>query len=77
MEDQLHKIRHSLSHIMASVIRAKYPAVKLGIGPVIDNGFYYDLDFSGGAAPTSDDFIEIQKAMRKIVAEKQIGRAHV
>ncbi len=71
MEDQLHKIRHSLSHIMASVIRAKYPAVKLGIGPVIDNGFYYDLDFSGGAAPTSDDFIEIQKAMRKIVAEKQ------
>jgi len=71
MDDQLHKIRHSLSHIMASVIKVKYPAVKLGIGPVIDNGFYYDLDFSGGAAPTSDDFIEIQKAMRKVVAEKQ------
>ena len=71
MEDQLHKIRHSLSHIMASVIKEKYPAVKLGIGPVIDNGFYYDLDFSGGAAPTSDDFIEIQKAMRKAIAEKQ------
>jgi threonyl-tRNA synthetase len=71
MEDQLHKIRHSLSHLMASVIKVKYPAVKLGIGPVIDNGFYYDLDFSGGHAPTSDDFIEIQKAMRKAVAEKQ------
>ena len=71
MEDQLHKIRHSLSHIMASVIKVKYPAVKLGIGPVIDNGFYYDLDFAGGPAPTSDDFIEIQKAMRKAVAEKQ------
>jgi threonyl-tRNA synthetase len=71
MEDQLHKIRHSLSHIMASVIKEKYPAVKLGIGPVIDNGFYYDLDFDGGTAPTSDDFIDIQKAMRKLVAAKQ------
>lgn len=71
MEDQLHKIRHSLSHIMASVIKEKYPTVKLGIGPVIDNGFYYDLDFDGGAAPTSDDFIDIQKAMRKLVAAKQ------
>ena len=43
------KIRHSLSHLMAMAVLEKFPNVKLGIGPVIENGFYYDFDLPAGA----------------------------
>ncbi len=43
---ELEKIRHSLAHVMASAIMEFYPKTKLGIGPAIENGFYYDIDFS-------------------------------
>jgi len=39
----LETIRHSLAHILAAAVQELYPQVKLGIGPAIDNGFYYDL----------------------------------
>jgi threonyl-tRNA synthetase len=42
----IEKIRHSLSHIMAWSVKEQFPEVKLGIGPTIENGFYYDFDFS-------------------------------
>ena len=71
MEDQLHNVRHSLAHLLAAAIKIKYPGVKLGIGPVIDNGFYYDLDFSAGETPTKENFPSIEKIMRKAIAEKQ------
>ena len=45
----------------------KYPEAKLAIGPVIENGFYYDFDFPVGVAPTPDDLKEFQKTMRKLV----------
>jgi len=44
--DKIVKIRHSLAHLLASAIMESYPKTKLGIGPAIDNGFYYDMDFS-------------------------------
>lgn len=47
MDEQLIKIRHTLAHILAWAVKNKYPAAKLAIGPVIDNGFYYDIDFGG------------------------------
>jgi len=43
---KIEKIRHSLSHLMAMAILEKFPKAKLGIGPTIENGFYYDFDFS-------------------------------
>ena len=58
--------RHTLSHILASVILEKYPTVKLTLGPAIDNGFYYDMDFVGDAKPnTEDDWKDITSDMKK------------
>ena len=45
MAENIEKIRHSLAHIMASAILELYPKTKLGMGPAIENGFYYDIDF--------------------------------
>lgn len=65
MENNLDKIRHSLAHLLAMAIKAKFPQAKLAIGPVIENGFYYDFDFSGGDVPSEADFAELEKAMKK------------
>jgi threonyl-tRNA synthetase len=62
----LEKMRHSLSHIMAAAIKSIYPTVKFGIGPSVDNGFYYDIDL-GGKTVSELDFPKIEKAMRKII----------
>ena len=45
-DDQLFKIRHSVSHVMAQAVVERFPEAKLAIGPPIDNGFYYDFDLS-------------------------------
>ncbi|MBI5798606.1 MAG: threonine--tRNA ligase [Candidatus Yonathbacteria bacterium] len=65
--EQLHNIRHSLAHLLAIAVLEKDPGAKLGIGPVIDNGFYYDFEFSNGYTPTTDDLNGFEKAMRKMV----------
>src|SRR3989338_5211339 len=41
--DDLHKIRHSLAHLLASIVLEQDPGAKLGVGPVVENGFYYDI----------------------------------
>ncbi len=58
--------RHSLAHVLAMAVLEKYPEAKLTLGPAIDTGFYYDIDF-GGNKPTEDDLKELTKAMQKIV----------
>ena len=64
--DELHAMRHSLAHIMASAIQRLWPQVKFGVGPVVENGFYYDVD--NEEHPISeDDFKLIEKEMQKIV----------
>ena len=65
--EQLHNIRHSLAHLLAIAVLEKDPGVKLAIGPVIDNGFYYDFEFSNGYTPTPEDLKSFEKAMRKMV----------
>ena len=57
--------RHTLAHLLAAAVLKHYPHAKLTIGPAIDTGFYYDVDFSGGDAPGDDGLKEIQKSMRK------------
>ncbi|MBI5817182.1 MAG: threonine--tRNA ligase [Candidatus Yonathbacteria bacterium] len=64
--EKLANIRHSLSHLLATVVREKDPGVKLAIGPVIENGFYYDFEFSGDYSPTPEDLKGFQKAMKKL-----------
>ena len=64
--DQLYAMRHSLAHIMATAVTTLWPEAKLGVGPVVENGFYYDIDIPGVTIST-DDFkkIEKQKEIRK------------
>lgn len=72
-EDQqpdLHSMRHSLAHIMAAAITHLYPQVKLGVGPVIENGFYYDIDL-GSKQLSEEDFGRIEAEARKIIAANQ------
>ena len=61
---------HSSAHLMAEAIELLYPGVKFGIGPDIENGFYYDIDF-GSQAISSDDFPKIEKKMLDLAREKQ------
>lgn len=65
-QDQLYAVRHSLAHIMASAIQHLWPDVKLGVGPVVENGFYYDVDL-GGEQLSADDFPRIEAEMQKII----------
>jgi len=67
--ENLENIRHSLSHIMAAVILDLYPKTKLGIGPAIDNGFYYDFLFT---KPLEEkDLAIIESKMKELIAQKQ------
>lgn len=65
--DGLDLIRHSAAHIMAAAVRRLFPGVKVTIGPAIENGFYYDFDYSRAFTP--EDFPAIEAEMRKITAE--------
>ena len=61
---------HSSAHLMASAIEALYPGTKFGIGPDIENGFYYDIDL-GEHTISSNDFDKIEKKMVELAREKQ------
>lgn len=63
------RMRHTLSHVLAAAVREMYPEAKFGIGPAIDTGFYYDIDF-GTTKVTETDLARIEKKMRGIVARK-------
>ena len=66
-DEALEIMRHSAAHVMAQAVLRLYDKAKLTIGPVIDDGFYYDIDME----PISeDDFAKIENEMRKIVKEK-------
>ncbi len=57
--------RHSLAHIMALAVQKLFPGTKFGIGPSIENGFYYDFDLQGNISPT--DLPKIEKKMRELL----------
>src|SRR3954465_4993841 len=65
--DLLHRVRHSLSHIMAEAVIEMRPGTKLGFGPPIEDGFYYDFILSEPL--TEEDFPEIEKRMRRLIQE--------
>lgn len=64
-KEGLHVYRHTCAHVLAQAIKNIFPTCKLAIGPVIDNGFYYDVDFK--TPITIDDFSKIEAEMKKII----------
>ena len=67
--DKLETMRHTLSHVLAAAVKEMYPDAKFGIGPAIDNGFYYDIDF-GDKKISDADLAKIEKKMRGIIKRK-------
>lgn len=69
-EDGKHAYWHSSAHLMAEAVQILYPHAKFGIGPAIENGFYYDIDF--GDTPVRDsDFPKIEEKMKELIAQKE------
>lgn len=67
-ENQLFKNRHSLAHVLLMAIHKEYPHALPTIGPVTENGFYYDVDF-GATKITPDDLTRLQKTMKEILSQ--------
>ena len=65
-DEQLNAMRHSLAHITAQAVQHLWPKAKFGVGPVVENGFYYDIDL-GDIKLSESDFKKIEKEMRAIV----------
>jgi threonyl-tRNA synthetase len=68
--DALELYRHSTAHLCANAVKRLFPGVKIGIGPAIENGFYYDFD--PGRAFTPEDLEKIEAEMKRIVAEDNV-----
>ncbi len=75
-QEGLEIIRHSCAHLIGHAVKQLYPEAKMAIGPVIDDGFYYDIDF--GQSISSDDLEKIEKRMRELIDESyDVSREYV
>ena len=68
LDSKLDNIRHSLAHLLAAAVLKRFPKAKLGIGPVIENGFYYDFLLPRSLTP--DDIKEVERTMRELIKAK-------
>jgi threonyl-tRNA synthetase len=68
-EQGRHAFWHSSAHLMAEALESLYPGIKFGIGPAIDNGFYYDVDPGDGITITDNDLPMIETRMKEIAAK--------
>ena len=66
-----HAYWHSSAHLMAEALQELYPGIKFGIGPAIENGFYYDVDPGEGVSIKESDFPAIEKKMQELIARKE------
>lgn len=69
-----HAYWHSSAHLMAEALQELYPGIKFGIGPAIENGFYYDVDPGEGVSIKESDFPAIEKKMQELIAAKETIR---
>ena len=69
MENNIDKIRHSLAHVLASAVLEIYSKTKLGMGPAVENGFYYDFDLPKSLEPS--DLEKIEEKMKGIISKNQ------
>lgn len=65
-DEGLELMRHSTAHLLAAALTDMYPGVKFGVGPAIENGFYYDIELPEGVAVSPDDFAAIEARMAEI-----------
>ena len=70
-EEGRHAFWHSSAHLMAEALQAIYPNIKFGIGPAIENGFYYDVDPGEGVAIQEKDLVEIEKKMFELARKNE------
>ena len=76
-DENLNTLNHSCAHLMAQAVKHLYPQAKFWVGPVVAEGFYYDIDL-GDAAIKDDDIAAIEKEMKKIAKSgKKIIRREV
>lgn len=68
-KNDIHVMRHSMAHIMAAAVQDLYPEAKFGVGPVIENGFYYDIDVDNAFNP--EDLSKIEKKMKEIIKSNE------
>jgi threonyl-tRNA synthetase len=66
-EERLHAMRHSLAHILATAVQHLWPDTKFGVGPVVEHGFYYDVDLGPDTKISDEDFDKIEAEMRKVI----------
>lgn len=66
-QDELYAMRHSLAHTMATAIQHLWPEAKFGVGPVVENGFYYDVDL-GATKLSEENFATLEAEMQKVIA---------
>lgn len=69
--DDLQAMRHSMAHILASAVQKLWPETKFGVGPVVENGFYYDIDLGPDTKISEDDFTKIEAEMAKVIEADQ------
>ena len=69
-DENLRPMRHSLAHIMAAAISKLWPEAKFGVGPVVENGFYYDIDLNDKTVSEAD-FAKIEETMKEIISSKE------
>ena len=70
-EEAKHAYWHSSYHLMAEALQELYPGIKFGIGPAIENGFYYDVMPPEGIAISETDFPKIEKKMQELAQKKE------
>jgi threonyl-tRNA synthetase len=69
-----HAFWHSSAHLLAEALQALYPGIKFGIGPAIENGFYYDVDPGEGVVIKDSDLAAVEKKMQELAAQKSVIR---
>lgn len=69
--DELYAMRHSTAHILATAVCRLWPDARLGVGPVVENGFYYDIDIPG-VKISEDDLPKIEAEMQQVIAAGQV-----
>ena len=76
-DERLNKVNHSCAHLLAQAVKHLYPQAKFWVGPVIEEGFYYDIDL-GDDVIKEEDLPKIEKEMKKIAKDgKRIVRHEI
>jgi threonyl-tRNA synthetase len=71
LEDKLYPMRHSMAHILATAVQHLWPEAKFGVGPVVENGFYYDVDL-GDTKLNEGDLIKVETEMLNVIKQNDV-----